>query len=137
MDPDELLFILGHELAHIKCGHCKYLVLTNATVDTIVNQGIAALADVAFKFWSRKAEFTCDRGGVLACRNPQAAMKALAKLEIQDPFEAEEFIHKCVRGNPSDDDLLATHPDTGNRIAAVFHYVRTRECASLGALWRD
>jgi len=135
MNPDELLFIIGHELTHIKCRHCKFLVFTNASVGTVVNHGIAFVMDLVFKLWSRKAEFTCDRGGIIACKNPTVAMMALAKLEIQEQSDIQEFIHAAVKGNPTVDDWFATHPDTSNRIAAISHYAKTRDCARLTALW--
>ncbi len=135
MTPDELLFIIGHELTHIKCRHCKYLVFTNATVGTVVNRGIAFVMDIVFKLWNRKAEFTSDRGGIIACKKPTTAMMALARLEIHEPSDIQEFIQTAVRGTPAVDDWFATHPDTSNRIAAIAHYGRTRGCAQLTALW--
>jgi Zn-dependent protease with chaperone function len=137
MSSDELMFIIGHELTHIKCGHCKYSAFTNATVGTIVNHGIALLTDMIFKLWSRKAEFTCDRGGLVACKRPDAAMSALAKLEILDPVEARKYIDRAVRSNPSVDDWFATHPDTNNRIAAIANYAKTRDYFRLQSLWES
>lgn len=134
LTPDELTFIIGHELTHIKCRHCRYSVFTNATIGTAWNQTVAHLADLIFKFWSRKAEFTCDRGGLVACKNPAVAMMALAKLEFPKTEQAVQFARAAISGNPAVDNWLATHPDTRNRIAAVSSYSRTPEFRRLESL---
>jgi Zn-dependent protease with chaperone function len=97
----ELDFILAHELGHIKCDHMKWRsvagmlkVLGAAGIGVILQQvsgplagllaigGVAALvgAELAILEWSRKAEFTADRAGLLGCQDIEAAQSALAKL---------------------------------------------------------
>jgi Zn-dependent protease with chaperone function len=129
-DRDELLFIIGHELSHVKCGHTSWLTITTSSQNVLRNPLFEIIANLLFKSWSRKSEFTCDRGGVLACRNPSAAMSALAKIEL-GPKKANDkqirtllheiqFADKAVWN--SVDNLLSTHPQTTKRIHAVAEF---------------
>lgn len=86
---DELLFVLGHEVGHIKSQHVLYQqmaqilpiaggVLGAATFGfgNILTTGL----QLALLSWQRKSEFTADRAGLLACQNPEAAVSALMKI---------------------------------------------------------
>lgn len=135
MDMNELAFIIGHELTHIKCGHCRYKVFTISTTNSMQNVGAALITDLLFRAWNRRSEFTCDRGGAVACKNPIAAMTALAKLERIPPEAMPAFIQACISQQPTASHLRATHPDTSNRIAAVYHYAATHDYRRLSSLW--
>ena len=87
MDDDEILFIIGHELGHIKCEHVLfnqvYRWLANGAFSVFEVPFAGALlhgVTLAMFLWSRKAEFSADRAGLLACQNPDAALRALSKL---------------------------------------------------------
>ena len=90
MTADELSFVIGHELGHIKCGHGLYRQLGNILVqywDAITAllplPGLGLLRIpllLAFWEWYRRAEFTCDRAGLLCLQNPDPALSALSKL---------------------------------------------------------
>ena len=90
MDDDELMFVIGHELAHIKSQHIVYQTLGSMIKDGLINtllSGIpgiglvsAEVLNYAYFEWSRAAELTCDRGGLLACQNFNASCNALMKL---------------------------------------------------------
>ena len=136
MTKDELMFIIGHELTHLKCGHCKFLVFTDATIGSAVNQLAATILDLIFLNWSRKAEFTCDRGGVIACKNPQAAMTALAKLECSDMKTVAEEVEKAKQGRQQLNNVLSTHPEIKNRILAIWDYCQTEDFRYFSSLAR-
>lgn len=86
-DEDELRFILGHELGHVGSGHSLYhtmlLVLTQLSSTFLsipfgflgVRAILAALGE-----WSRKSELSADRAGLLACQDPDAALRVHMKL---------------------------------------------------------
>ncbi len=93
MTEEELMFIIGHELAHIKSQHLIYqqlgLLLSTGILTTVLKTipGAGLLTPAvnlaltyAYWEWSRAAEYTCDRGGFLACQNYEASCSALMKL---------------------------------------------------------
>lgn len=86
---EELLFILGHELGHIKCGHVLYgmigrllIPLTEAIGQVTLGMGqLVGMGLVAgFYEWMRQAEYSGDRAGLLACQDFQVACSAIMKL---------------------------------------------------------
>jgi Zn-dependent protease with chaperone function len=104
-DDDELMFILGHELGHIKCGHTLYNTMAqNLTyiiglisdmtlgIGGLVTQGI----QLALLEWSRKAEFSADRAGLLAVQDRGAASRALSKLMAPDKDLWKEINHDDI-----------------------------------------
>ena len=130
MTTAELQFIIGHELAHIKCGHTSWLALTHSTSSAMAGHKLYLIFHLLFRAWSRKCEFTCDRGGLLACVNPQIAARALARLEVPDPTQAEWLVQRIATNRePAPDsleDLVSTHPRTRKRIRAVIDFSRTQ-----------
>lgn len=68
MDADELKYVIGHEMGHIKFGHTVLLTLIGQLGSR--TYGIPILRDlfyIAFLFWSRAAELTADRAGLVGC----------------------------------------------------------------------
>lgn len=76
---------------------------------------------------SRTREYSADRGAAEISRNPRALASALAKLaqgaarvpnpvSLRNPAAASLYIVPSGTGR---DSLFSTHPDTGNRIAAL------------------
>ena len=128
LNPDEILFVMWHAIAHLKCGHTRLWIFSRP--DHIGNPIIQLFAHLLFKSWSRKCEFSCDRGGLLACQNPMAAASALAKNELGPGRANEENVNKLLRNIEQSPDsaadvfseLLSTHPNTMSRIDAVFQF---------------
>lgn len=60
LDQDEYIFIIGHELGHVKFNH--------SMLNLSINE-------------RRLAEYSSDRAGLIASCNPRAGMLALAKVE--------------------------------------------------------
>ena len=83
-----------------------------------------------FLFWSRKAEYTCDRGGLLASRDPKAAIAAMCKLAVGPTLfkqmDIEDFQNQQMAIDQNDvaklSEKLATHPYLVKRIHAIQHF---------------
>jgi Zn-dependent protease with chaperone function len=87
LDDDELRFILGHELGHVLSGHALYTtmlmqLLRVASALSWLPIGALGLRAViaALYEWSRKAELSSDRAGLLATQDPAAALRTHMKV---------------------------------------------------------
>lgn len=89
MNNDELFFIMGHELGHIKAQHVLYrsvgallfplLELLGRRTMGASDVATYALA-LAFYEWSRQAEFSADRAGLLVSQDKDTSIDALIRL---------------------------------------------------------
>lgn len=84
LEEDELRYVAGHEMGHIKSGHVIY-----HTMGELFNTAISQIPLVssmttpiyyALMYWIRMSEFTADRAGLLACQNIDAAISAIIKM---------------------------------------------------------
>ncbi len=80
MDADELRFIIGHELGHIRLGHTWLNSLVGGMAGIPSPYVAAILLYIAFRWWNRACEYSADRAGLLACGKPEKAASALIKL---------------------------------------------------------
>src|SRR6266481_7995727 len=85
-DPEELRWVVGHELGHILSGHAVYrtmllilLRLASRAAFLPLTIGLGAII-WGLEEWFRKSELSCDRAGLLAGQDVDAARRALMKL---------------------------------------------------------
>jgi len=73
--PEELEVVIGHEVAHIMSEHALYRTLLYMLINysRLVNPITIMPIILALLEWSRKAEISCDRAGLLASQNLQHA----------------------------------------------------------------
>jgi Zn-dependent protease with chaperone function len=83
LDTDALRFVIGHEMGHVLSGHAVLLTLLDRLSRlqrsiAWVPLGVIGLRAViaALHEWQRKSELSCDRAGLLAGQDPQAALRA-------------------------------------------------------------
>lgn len=132
MDEDELTAILGHEFTHIKCAHTHWLVFTQLK-DTLRIPLVSDLVGLLLLRWSRKAEYTCDRGGLVACQSLQAACRALAKVAVGRVLFSEMDLDSffAQRDSLNQDDIarlgerFSTHPYVVNRLYALHGFANS------------
>ncbi|MGI9608728.1 MAG: M48 family metallopeptidase [Acidimicrobiia bacterium] len=80
--PEQIRFILGHEVGHIMSEHALYRTLLflllqfSGAVLPGIGQAITPIT-LALLEWNRKAEISCDRAGLLALQNVDASVSAL------------------------------------------------------------
>lgn len=110
LTADELSFVVGHELGHIKCGHGLYRQLGDLLLkywDAVASQipvpGVTLLRIpllMAYWEWYRRAEFTCDRAGLLCVQSMSPCLLALAKLAGKvHGFEDEIDVESAIAQN--------------------------------------
>jgi Zn-dependent protease with chaperone function len=89
MSDEELFFVIGHEVGHIKAGHVLYGTIARniAAVMELVGQatlGIGALLGQGLVYalleWYRCAELTCDRAALLCVQDLDSAQGTFMKL---------------------------------------------------------
>jgi Zn-dependent protease with chaperone function len=86
-DEEELRFVVGHELGHILSGHAVYrtmllILIGLASRIAWMPIGYLGLRGIIWGLeeWFRKSELSCDRAGLLAGQDVDAARRALMKL---------------------------------------------------------
>jgi Zn-dependent protease with chaperone function len=112
-DDEELRFVLGHELGHVLSGHALYttmllqLAQLSGGLSWIPFGALGLRAVLAGLYeWQRKAELSCDRAGLLACQDPDAAQRAHMKIASGgrvDLLDAAAFVAQGEEYLNSDD----------------------------------
>jgi Zn-dependent protease with chaperone function len=106
LTDDELLFVIGHEIGHMKSGHVLYYQMAEyfhviAAMIGKATLGIGSLLStpmqIALLNWKRTSEFTSDRAGLLVCQDANVAIGAMIKLaglprKYFGKFNADDFI---------------------------------------------
>ena len=141
MDPDELLFIVGHEMGHVALGHTWLNSLIGGMAGIPSPYSAAALMTMAFLLWNRSCEYSADRAGLLACGKPEKAVSALVKLaagpQAKDPgalrraFERIDAEDDTLWGDLSE--ALATHPPLIKRIEQLRSYAASTQYSRIKA----
>jgi Zn-dependent protease with chaperone function len=142
MDADELRFILGHELGHVRLGHTRLNSLVGGMAGIPSPFVASAVLAMAFLWWNRACEFSADRAGLLACGDPRKAVSALVKLAAGADARTRADLERAFRRIEAEDDhilgelgeMLATHPMTITRIEELTDYARSDEYRRLRTL---
>jgi Zn-dependent protease with chaperone function len=102
---EEIEVVLGHEVGHIMSEHSLYRTLLFLLLNMsgrmlpIVSQAVVPIT-LALLEWSRKAEISCDRAGLLAVQNLDASQGMHAVLAggirgRRDELSVEAFIEQA------------------------------------------
>ena len=95
LNDDELKFVIGHELGHAIFDHHDL-----PAYGICNNRGISPSKTIKLMDWSRRAEISADRVGLLCTKDKFSAKSALVKLStggIFDPFiqiDEESFLQQ-------------------------------------------
>ncbi len=145
-DEAELKFVIGHETGHIQNKHVVY-----NTALMILTQGVGVFfawivqpALIALRQWTRRAEITCDRAGLLCNNDLEAATRSFLKLatgshKLYKEMNVDAFLEQFEEGQASFGRLgeaFASHPYLPKRIHALRAFADSelyRSAASLGA----
>ena len=150
LEEDELLWVLAHEIGHIKSGHVLYYQIASYLpfLGTIVGDLTLGIGNfislglqVAILHWQRTSELTADRAGLLACQDRDAALRAMMKLAgMPEKYAAKadvnHFIQQAKRFESFDLSGLdkvakylsiygATHPWTVMRAKELLNWIES------------
>jgi len=140
MTPGELKTILGHECGHIHNNHVIYKMAGEIILAMGTGATASILPDlsafiglftvgvrVLFQDWSRCAEITCDRAGMINADDIKESSMALAKFAFGGAsaltgINIEEYIRQIDESQSTPGRLLEvfnTHPVTHKRLLAA------------------
>ena len=143
---EELLTVIGHECGHIHNSHVVYLTALHylTRMAGVFVQWITQPALMALRAWSRRAEITCDRAGMLCSKNDQVSARALTKLvlgsrKLYEEFNIDAFLDQYEEGKDGLGrymEVFATHPWLPKRVLAMRVFAESelyRKAAGLGS----
>ncbi len=140
-EPDELRFVVGHEVGHHL--FCHHDIPTGLLLrpGTSIDPGLA----LQLFSWQRYAEVSCDRAGLVCAGNMQSAARALFKLAsglrggrvevrvdqfMQQMQDMADETHRLTQATANDHraqgDWFATHPFSPLRLKAADLCARSR-----------
>lgn len=142
---EELLTVIGHECGHIHNSHVVYLTalhVLKSVAGALVRWAMEP-AVVALLAWSRRAEITCDRAGMLCGKNADVSARALTKLalgsrKLYEEFNLDAFLEQYDEGKEGIGkymEAFASHPYLPKRVLAMRVFGESalyRKAASLG-----
>lgn len=147
LTPEELRFVVGHEMGHIKSGHVLFHMMAqlfNIALSQLPL--IGTMADpirYALLYWNRMSEFTADRAGLLACQDLDVALSATVKMaglpmkyfgtNVRDGFMKQAEAFQLDLNDLSDKAIKmltiasSSHPWTVMRAAQLIKWYQTGE----------
>jgi Zn-dependent protease with chaperone function len=156
LTDDELLFVIAHEVGHIKSGHVLYYQIAEflPVIGAIVGGATFGLGEllsaglqVALLNWKRMSEFTADRAGLLASQDANVPITAMMKIaglpqKYHGAINPEDFIAQAREFKALDADKLnwfvkalstmgQTHPWTVMRASQFLAWVDGGEYATV------
>ena len=118
---DEMMFVLGHELGHMACGHKPYHMLLETFYMPFVNDAAfkawASIIKLPLMEWYRISDYTADRMGLLCCQDINAAITTMIKKaglpkKCYNNIEVQSFVQQAR-------DFEENFTDTMDRVVKV------------------
>lgn len=134
LTDEELRFVIGHECGHIQNNHVVYLTTLHmlrlalqAAAAGVLLAPVLMPATLALQSWARAAEVTCDRAGLLCCRDLGVATRSFVKLAIGsrhlfDQMNVDAYLDQLKEakgGYGRMGELQRSHPYLTKRIEAL------------------
>ncbi len=129
LDETELRFVIGHECGHIQNSHVTYNTALHFVTEMagVFVRWVITPARVALMGWSRRAEVTCDRAGLVCCRDSEVATKTLVKLAVGSQSLVEQVdlddylaqIDQIKEGVGRVSEYFLSHPYLPKRVKAL------------------
>jgi Zn-dependent protease with chaperone function len=142
---EELLTVIGHECGHIHNSHVVYLTALHYLTQMagVFVKWAVQPAMIALRAWSRRAEITCDRAGMLCAGDALVAQRSITKLalgsrKLYEEFNLDAFLEQYDEGKDGMGrymEVFATHPWLPKRVLAMRVFAESalyRKAAGLG-----
>jgi uncharacterized tellurite resistance protein B-like protein len=146
--PDELRFVIGHELGHLVLDHFRIPMPAVAKIEDRAGPLVARRNALRLYLWARAAEHSADRAGLVCAGSPEAAARGFFKLasglsssrvsaDLEAYAKQVESLASApeARQKPRDDDdtldCFSTHPYSPLRVRAVVAYSRSDQYKAL------
>jgi Zn-dependent protease with chaperone function len=136
LDRDELAYVIGHELAHVKFKHTTLLGLIGQLgTQTYGSPLLSLLLRGIFLSWMRVTELTADRAGLIACGRLDKALATQLVLAVGLERARLVDVGEVIRYYREHDvdlaqqlgDVLSTHPRMEARLDAIVDYAFANE----------
>ena len=153
--PEELRFVIGHEVGHALFDHFGIPMPITATIEDIGGTLVSRAVQLRLFVWCRAAEVSADRAGLLCAGDPEVAASAFFKLSsglskpgmINTDLESFASQVESMASAPSaavdvrdDDDTLdcfSTHPYTPVRVRALLAFGKSSAFRTLAGSGSD
>jgi Zn-dependent protease with chaperone function len=147
LSPQGLLYVIGHEVGHLKCWHVPMLMVmrNDLAMAQISRAGWLVwlpmqITQLVMLWWDRLAEYSADRAGLIASGSLTDCITALYAVhhgaDAAGKADLEEFVRKSY-ATPDWDEALAavgaTHPTLRRRIKGLIEYYMSPEYAAIAA----
>ena len=141
LDRDQVEAVIAHEVAHVMSGHAVYrtmlIILLRFALTRYPLAGVAVRPILyGLLEWSRKAELSCDRAGLLATQDPTVMMGALMRIaggSRGEELDLDEFIAQSDEYRDDKDTIAgiykvlaalgSTHPFAVVRVAELRDWI--------------
>jgi Zn-dependent protease with chaperone function len=135
LTTEELRFVVGHECGHIQNNHVVYMTAlyylmysANVFIRWIVTPAVMALQS-----WTRRAEITCDRAGLICSGSLEAGLAALTKLalgssKLAERLNVDEYLKQLEESQEGAGrmlELFHSHPYLPKRVEALRLFAET------------
>jgi len=153
LNRKEIIFVIGHELGHIKCNHILTQEIMSITLYALnklpafLRNTLANIALFSILKWSRESEISADRAGLILLSDEEAASKALIKLlsglseEITGEIDIQEFLEQKAKAENDAfllrkisiliSEAMSTHPFIGTRVKEILRFKNSKEYKNL------
>ena len=135
LTPQELKFVIGHECGHIQNSHVTYMTALHfvTNVGGMIVRSISLPARIALQQWSRAAEITCDRAGLLCVDDVDVAVSTMVRLavgsrQLAEDIDIDEYLAQLegIRsGVGRVSEYMSSHPYLPKRVRALHLFAQS------------
>ncbi|OGS23319.1 MAG: hypothetical protein A2252_09565 [Elusimicrobia bacterium RIFOXYA2_FULL_39_19] len=144
LTPNEALYVIGHEMGHIQCEHAIWRQVAEKSNPKFFKDHIPKNKTNTKKArllleWSRKAELTADRAGLIACQDINDACRVKIKTtcglkDIPKSLTKEEFLKQMeeIEKSPFAKEVFKyektwTHPFQITRMKELIYFSQSEQ----------